>query len=178
MADHAEVPAALVARVRSVCVALPEVFEEPAWVGTRWKIRTKTFAHVVHVESGWPPAYAAALGADGPADVLTFRSSGPELAALSDTGPPFFKPVWFTDIVGLVLDARDGLGRGGGAADRELLPPRAQEARGVGATSGGVTARIGLRVTVPRADRGVRSGDRRSPHRSPRRSAGWEAGAG
>lgn len=104
MAEHAEVPASLVALVGAVCVALPEAFEEPAWVGTRWKIRTKAFAHVVHIESGWPPAYAAALGQDGPADVLTFRSSGPELAALSDSGPPFFKPVWFTDIVGVVLD--------------------------------------------------------------------------
>jgi hypothetical protein len=104
VADHVDVPASLVAQVGAMCLALPEAFEEPAWVGTRWKIRTKTFAHVVHIESGWPPAYAAALGADGPADVLTFRSSGPELAALSDVGPPFFKPVWFTDIVGLVLD--------------------------------------------------------------------------
>jgi hypothetical protein len=37
--------------------------------------------------------------------VLTFPSSGPELDALSRAGHPFFKPVWFPDIVGLVLDA-------------------------------------------------------------------------
>ncbi len=35
---------------------------------------------------------------------LTFRSSGPELEALSASGHPFFKPVWFPDIVGMVLD--------------------------------------------------------------------------
>ena len=35
--------------------------------------------------------------------MLTFRSSGDELAALTAVGPPFFKPVWFRDIVGIVL---------------------------------------------------------------------------
>jgi hypothetical protein len=37
--------------------------------------------------------------------VLTFRSSGAELDALTNAGHPFFKPVWFRDIVGMVLDA-------------------------------------------------------------------------
>lgn len=37
--------------------------------------------------------------------VLTFRSSGPELEALGDAGHPFFRPVWFPDLVGMVLDA-------------------------------------------------------------------------
>jgi hypothetical protein len=92
-------------RLRSVCRALPEVAEEQAWVGTRWTVRKKNFAHVVHIESGWPPAYAGAAGSDGPITVLTFRAAGPELAALSASGPPFFKPVWFADIVGMVLDA-------------------------------------------------------------------------
>ena len=36
--------------------------------------------------------------------MLTFRSSGPELEALTQTGHPFFKPAWFPDIVGMVLD--------------------------------------------------------------------------
>ena len=77
--------------------------EEDAWVGTRWRIRSRTFAHVVAIDSGWPPAYARAAGTPGPATVLTFRSSGDELEALRAIGPPFFKPVWFDDIVGLVL---------------------------------------------------------------------------
>ena len=37
--------------------------------------------------------------------MLTFRSSGEELDALTEIGPPFFKPVWFPNIVGLVLPA-------------------------------------------------------------------------
>ena len=90
--------------VRRLCLALPEVVEEQAWVGTRWVVRKRNVAHVVAIDAGWPPAYARALGSDGPAVVLTFRSSGPELDALTAAGLPFFKPVWFPDIVGLVLD--------------------------------------------------------------------------
>ena len=69
----------------------------------RWSIRKKNFAHLVAIGDGRPAAYAEAAGTAGPATVLTFRSAGEELVALSATGPPFFKPVWFRDIVGLVL---------------------------------------------------------------------------
>ena len=103
-ADGGEVAADVVARVRSRCADLPEVVEEPAWVGVRWRIRTHTFAHVVPVAGGHPPAYARAVGCDGPLVVLTFRSSGDELQALANVGPPFFKPPWFPDIVGVVVD--------------------------------------------------------------------------
>jgi YjbR len=99
-----DVPTETVARLRAIGLALPEAYEEEAWVGTRWMIRKKNFAHVVRIDSGWPPAYAQAAGSDGPLTVLTFRASGPELDALAGTGPPFFKPVWFADIVGVVLD--------------------------------------------------------------------------
>ena len=104
MTERLEVPPETVSALRSVCLALPEAYEEQAWVGTRWCIRKKTFAHVVMVDSGWPPAYARAAGSDGPIVVLTFRSSGPELRALTDAGAPYFKPVWFADIVGMVLE--------------------------------------------------------------------------
>ena len=106
MAEHLEVPAEIVRRLRPMCLALPEAHEADAWVGTRWIIRKRAFAHVVRIESGWPPAYARALGSDGPAVVLTFRAAGPELDALRHQGPPFFKPVWFGDIVGIRLAER------------------------------------------------------------------------
>jgi hypothetical protein len=35
--------------------------------------------------------------------VLTFRAGGDDLEALAAMGPPFFKPVWFRDIVGLTI---------------------------------------------------------------------------
>ena len=105
MAEHTEVAPEIVGKLRSVCLGLPEAHEEQAWVGTRWRIRTKTFAHVLVVDAGWPPAYARAAGSDGPITVMTFRSSGPELDAVGRAGHPFFRPVWFPDIVGVVLDA-------------------------------------------------------------------------
>jgi YjbR len=102
---HADVPAEVIAELRSVCLALPEAYEEPAWVGKRWRIRTQTFAHVLTIDAGWPPAYARAAETDGPVAVLTFESSGPELAALSAAGHPFFKPRWRPTVVGMVLGA-------------------------------------------------------------------------
>ena len=103
--EHAEVAPEIVGKLRSVCLGLPEAYEEPAWVGTRWRIRKQTFAHVLMVDSGWPPAYARAAGSDGPITVMTFRSSGPELDVFGREGHPFFRPVWFPNIVGMVLDA-------------------------------------------------------------------------
>lgn len=106
--DRPPVPDAVVARLREICGALPESREVEAWTGTAWRVRAKTFAHVVVVADGWPPAYARAMGAladdGGPATVLTFRSSGEELEALGHLGPPYFRPPWAPGAVGMVLD--------------------------------------------------------------------------
>jgi hypothetical protein len=104
MAERAEVAPSIVAKLRAICLALPEADEEEAWVGTRWSVRKKNFAHVVAIDDGWPPAYARAAGSDGPLTVLTFRAPATELEAYRHAGPPFFKPVWFPDIVGLAID--------------------------------------------------------------------------
>src|SRR5687767_1364675 len=45
MGDYADPPDALVARLRPICLALPDAYEEKAWAGTRWMVRKKTFAH-------------------------------------------------------------------------------------------------------------------------------------
>jgi hypothetical protein len=106
MADrrHPAVPREIMTELRSVCMELPEVEEEAAWVGTRWCVRKKNFAHVLMIEGGWPPAYAQAAGSDGPLCVLTFRSQGRELEPPSFDAHPFFRPVWFPNIVGMVLE--------------------------------------------------------------------------
>jgi hypothetical protein len=75
-----------------------------AWVGTRWRVRTKTFAHVLTIDAGWPPAYARGA-TDGPVTLLMFRSAGEELGVLRNAGHPFFAPVWRDDEVGLIIDA-------------------------------------------------------------------------
>lgn len=104
MTDPTDVPADLVAAVRAICRSLPEVAEERAWTGVRWCVRKKNFAHLVHIADGWPPAYASAAGSDGPLTVLTLRSPLAAYDAPMFRTRPFFKPVWFADIVGLAID--------------------------------------------------------------------------
>ncbi|HEY3140926.1 MAG TPA: MmcQ/YjbR family DNA-binding protein [Acidimicrobiales bacterium] len=93
MPEYADVTPEVVAELRSMCLGLPEVYEEPAWTGTRWRVRKRTIAHVLTIDS-----------ADGPITVMTFRSSGAELEALWAAGHPFFRPGSGTNVVGMVLD--------------------------------------------------------------------------
>ncbi|TFV68309.1 UNVERIFIED_ORG: MmcQ/YjbR family DNA-binding protein [Bacillus sp. AZ43] len=93
----------LLAGLRPIALGLPETYEERAWVGTRWRIRGRTFAHVLEIVGGRPQGHARAAGTTGPCWVLTFRSSGLELETLRRTGPPFFAPPWRGDEVGMVL---------------------------------------------------------------------------
>lgn len=103
--DYLEVPAAVLTRLRKLCLELPETYEEQAWVGTRWRIRKKTFAHVLRVEPGRPPVHAKEASIDGPNTVLIFRSRGEELEVLTATGYPFYRPQWGRDVVGMILRA-------------------------------------------------------------------------
>jgi hypothetical protein len=34
-----DVPSEIIDRLRPVCLRLPQAYEEPAWVGIRWRIR-------------------------------------------------------------------------------------------------------------------------------------------
>jgi predicted DNA-binding protein (MmcQ/YjbR family) len=104
MPKGTDVPARVVERLQSICDALPESRQEAAWTGTRWRIGTQTFAHVVVIADSWPPAYARAAGTAGPAVVLTFQSSGEELQALSNVGHPYFRPPWRPGIVAMFVD--------------------------------------------------------------------------
>jgi hypothetical protein len=94
----------LVVRVRATALALPETREEEAWRGTRWRVRQATIAHLITVLPDRPSSYAEATGLPGPATVLTFRSTGDELLALTSAGLPYFKPPWSPTVVGLVID--------------------------------------------------------------------------
>lgn len=104
--DHRpDVPLAVVIRIGSVCLSLPDAYKEDAWIGTRWCVRKRTFAHVLTIHAGHPPAYARAADTDGPACILTFQSSGPELERMREHGHPYFAPVWRPDIIGMRVDA-------------------------------------------------------------------------
>ena len=100
--DPPDVPLEILSRVRAMCLDLPETYEEAAWVGTRWRIRAKTFAHVLVTADGRPAAHVRASGVDGGC-LLVFRAAGVELDVLGRSGPPFFRAPWGDDVIGMVL---------------------------------------------------------------------------
>ena len=94
----------VVARIGSIALSLPDAYEEDAWTGVRWRVRSKTFAHVLVAQEGYTSAYRDVTGVTEPTTVLTFRASGDELSALVNAGPPFYRPPWSPTVVGMVLD--------------------------------------------------------------------------
>ena len=109
MADG-DVPPKLLVRLRAICAKLPEAYEEQAWVGTRFMIAKRNFAHVLQINAGFPPAYARAAQSQGPLTVLTFRATDLLCDALCAQGPRFFRAIWGTrwqtQVVGLKLTGR------------------------------------------------------------------------
>ncbi len=88
------VPPAIETRLRDLCRTLPGVDEERAWVGTRWMVRKRTFAHVLGVE----------VAGDSSSVVLVFRAAQEEAEALRHAGHPFIALGWGRNAMGLVLD--------------------------------------------------------------------------
>ncbi len=89
-----------------MATALPEAYEEDAWTGVRWRIRSRTFAHVLVAQEGYTSTYRELTGMSEPTTVLTFHATGDELLALTTAGLPFYRTPWSPTIVGMVLDAR------------------------------------------------------------------------
>jgi len=94
----------VVRRLRASALVLPDAYEEDAWTGVRWRVRARTFAHVMVAQEGYESAYFDITGERDPTTVLTFHATGDELLALTHAGLPFYKPPWSPTIVGLVLD--------------------------------------------------------------------------
>ncbi len=100
-----EPDAEVVASVGATALALPEAYEEDAWTGVRYRIRTKTFAHVMVAQVGFESSFRDVTGIADPTTLLTFRATGDELLALIHSGMPFYKPPWSPTIVGMMIDA-------------------------------------------------------------------------
>jgi hypothetical protein len=98
-------PSEYLAKLRLICLELPEAQEEAAWAGIRWNTGKKNFAHALTIAGGWPPAYAEAASIDDGC-VCTFRLDPQQCAAPRFRRAPFFRPVWFPNIAGLVIDER------------------------------------------------------------------------
>ena len=91
MTKYAEVPATIVQRVRAACAHLPEAYEEQAFAGVRWRIRTRTLAHLVTIDEEPEPV-----------TVVWFHAAPEELHALVSIGDPF-SPGWDDGLVTMVL---------------------------------------------------------------------------
>jgi hypothetical protein len=90
VAERPDVPDWIVQRIGQVLNALPECREESAWVGTRWRVRDATVAHV--------------FGGEDLLFRVTFRAEQDEVMALQHLGDPYFRASWGRNVVGLLLD--------------------------------------------------------------------------
>lgn len=90
MGDRPDVPAEIVDRIDAVLAVWRGVAREPAWVGTRWKVRGATVAHVFGGEDGLFR--------------ITFRGEPDEVAAFDHMGPPYFKVSWGSNVIGMLVD--------------------------------------------------------------------------
>jgi hypothetical protein len=102
--DRVEPEADVVARLSATALA-PDAYEEDAWTGVRWRIRAKTFSHVMVAQPGFESSLRDITGIADPTTVLTFHATGEELLALAHSGLPFYKPPWSPTIVGMVIEA-------------------------------------------------------------------------
>ena len=104
MSEPGDVAPEILARLRPICRTLPEVTEQLAWIGLRWMIRRRTFAHVYTVDPRRHVVYARTVGTDEPVCVVTFRAPADELHALASGGYPLFRAPWGTNVIAMVLD--------------------------------------------------------------------------
>lgn len=100
----AEIDPEVLRRVDAICSALPDAYREPAWIGVRWRVRRRTFAHLYALgpgdESSLMPSGHTGTGLTA----LTFRAPAEELEALRQAGPPFHHVGWGRDVMAVVVD--------------------------------------------------------------------------
>jgi hypothetical protein len=100
----ADVPREILDRLRPICLGLPETYEEPAWTGVRWRVRQRTFAHVLTIDDTSTSVMRRAFALTGEVTSVTFRAPGEELQALREAGPPFRHVDWGRDVMAMYLD--------------------------------------------------------------------------
>ncbi|MFD9609590.1 MmcQ/YjbR family DNA-binding protein [Streptomyces sp. NPDC090082] len=137
MSSPGDVPPEILSRIRSVCQHLPESYEEPAWIGMRWRIRTRTFAHVYAPDVDRSPLYAPYATEGQDPVVMTFRVDADDLLGLTAPGFPFFRAAWgrnavvavlgdhtdWTELAELITDSYRGMAPKFLAARLPPLPP-------------------------------------------------------
>jgi hypothetical protein len=103
MSTPGDVPPEILDRLRPICRRLPEAYEEPAWIGVRWRIRARTVAHVYTPDPQRFPVYAPHVRNGEPPTVLTFRVPVEDLLGLTAPGFPFFRAPWGSNVAAALL---------------------------------------------------------------------------
>ncbi|MEU4245219.1 MmcQ/YjbR family DNA-binding protein [Actinoplanes sp. NPDC026619] len=103
MPGPGDVPPEILDRLRPICRGLPEAHEEPAWIGVRWRIRARTFAHVYTPDPDRFPVYAQHVIDGEPPTVMTFRVPAEDLLGLVVGGFPFFRAPWGGNVGAVIL---------------------------------------------------------------------------
>ena len=98
MSAPGDVPPQILDRLRPICRELPEAYEEPAWIGLRWRIRQRTIAHVYPADPGRTLYYPRHLAPDEPPTLVTFRVPADDLLGLTESGFPYFRAAWGSDV--------------------------------------------------------------------------------
>jgi hypothetical protein len=88
--ERPDVPEEWVRRLGSVLEDFPECEREDAWVGVRWRVASRTVAHV--------------FGGEDQLFRITFRADPDEVMAFEHLGAPYFRASWGRNVVGLLLD--------------------------------------------------------------------------
>lgn len=92
MTARPDVPDEWIDRIAAIVEAFPECVADRAWVGTRWRVRGSTVAHV--------------FGGEDQLFRLIFRAEPGEVPAFENLGDPYFRTEWGATTVGIMLDER------------------------------------------------------------------------
>ncbi|MFI6941849.1 MmcQ/YjbR family DNA-binding protein [Streptomyces sp. NPDC050418] len=103
MTSPGDVPPDILNRLRPICERLPEAYEEPAWIGLRWRIRARTIAHVYSPDIDRSPFYAPYATAGEELTVVTFRVPADDLLGLTSEGFPYFRAAWGQNVAAAIL---------------------------------------------------------------------------
>ena len=103
MPEYEDVPSWILDGLRPICAGLPQAYEEPAWVGVRWRVRGRTFAHVRPVSADQLPAFGQAARSNDVTTLIQVRAAGEEFHVLTSMGFPFSRAGWGADVVNMVF---------------------------------------------------------------------------
>jgi hypothetical protein len=101
-------PEGVVERLRTICAGLPQVTEEEAWLGVRWRVRQRTVVHVMSIDAERTTVLKGAFDVPEPYVAIALKATAEEWQALVAQGYPFAASTWGHNIIAMhVTDSTD-----------------------------------------------------------------------